>query len=130
MEHHIPDIHCEIDLIFDGVIKTDDIINLLRNINIKVVDVIYPEYDKCTVLALDGKVEHMKSWYLSEALDLLFSAVKDKLVQIRKIVETFNGNVVIDVSFIHFDSYPALEFSCEHINYISQLNASVDIDPY
>ena len=129
MDMQMPEIYCAVKLVFDKDINIDAVIEKLNKIGINEFRIKRPKYEKAVCIILDG-VKYERLWYLDEALNIMFSHIDDKLIQIRDIVDCFHGEVILDISFWHYESYPALVFSHENINKIHLLNASISIDPY
>lgn len=74
------------------------------------------------------EVKSLHSWDVSDMLAALFA--KCDLRKISAALAEFNGNILIDLSFHHYEKYPSLLFSGEHMKTIHMLGADLSIDPY
>lgn len=55
---------------------------------------------------------------------------KMHLKNISAATARFNGSILIDLSFHHYEKYPSLLFNGEHMKTIHMLGADLSIDPY
>ena len=55
---------------------------------------------------------------------------KMHLKNISAATARFNGSILIDLSFNHYEKYPSLLFNGEHMKTIHMLGADLSIDPY
>lgn len=73
-----------------------------------------------TVEIIYQEVESLRSWDVSD--------IPLKNISVAK--ERFNGSILIDLSFHHYEKYPSLLFNGEHMKTIHMLGADLSIDPY
>lgn len=81
-----------------------------------------------TVEIIYQEVESLRSWDVSDILAALFAKCDLKNISVAK--ERFNGSILIDLSFHHYEKYPSLLFNGEHMKTIHMLGADLSIDPY
>lgn len=81
-----------------------------------------------TVEIIYREVESLRSWDVSDILAALFA--KCDLKKIVATTDRFDGSVLIDLSFHHYEKYPSLLFNGEHMKTIHMLGADLSIDPY
>lgn len=74
------------------------------------------------------EIKKLYSWNVNTLLDQLFLICD--FDEIAFIQSKWRGKALIDISFHHYDSYPALIFSGENMEIIHKLNADISIDPY
>lgn len=74
------------------------------------------------------KVDSFSSWHIEDLLTKLFSQCN--MSQIIHATNTFDGEVLIDLWFYHYDSYPSLYFGGKNMEIIRHLHADISIDPY
>lgn len=74
------------------------------------------------------EVSNVVSWEIDDLLDALFSDCD--LGAITDALSTFSGSALLDISFIHYEKYPALIFSGKNMDIIHRLKADISIDPY
>lgn len=79
---------------------------------------------------LAAKTDYLKTWYLEEALMLLFKKVDAVLPKIMGLIKTYNARAIINIAFWHYGIYPALSIAGKNMEYIRLLQADIDIDPY
>lgn len=124
-----PEIYCALSLYFDLNININSFIEELNRIGI--FDVKYSK-PKCEQLvSFDIAIinyEHL--WSLEEALTKMFSYVDNCIVELKKLVEKYNGEIYIDIAFCQYGTYPALLFNGMNMEKIHFLNANISIDPY
>lgn len=74
------------------------------------------------------EVKSLRSWDVSDMLAALFA--KCDLKKISAATARFNGRILIDLSFHHYEKYPSLLFRGEYMKTIHMLGADLSIDPY
>lgn len=74
------------------------------------------------------KIESFLCWHIEDLLTELFSLCN--LSQIMHCISVFNGEVLIDLWFYHYDTYPSLYFGGKNMEIIRRLRANISIDPY
>lgn len=85
------------------------------------------EYPDCIEITYLQKND-IYSWEVDDLLTSLFSTCN--LSFISDITSRFQGKVIVDITFHHFDVYPALVFEGTNMEIIRKLNADISIDPY
>ncbi|MDE7182768.1 MAG: hypothetical protein K2O41_07095 [Clostridia bacterium] len=67
-------------------------------------------------------------WDIDEAISYSFSSVKDKLNELKAIVDETNGRFFVGIIIEKFDVYPTMLFSGENMKVIHFLNADISMD--
>ena len=89
----------------------------------------FKRYDRENFLEVTVcEVDKVRCWEVDEVLTQLFEMCD--LECIKSVANRYNGRVVIDISFVHYDKYPALIFDGKVMQTIHELQASIGIDPY
>ena len=89
----------------------------------------WKEYDNSLEIeVLYREVRDVYSWEIDDLLSKLFSICDFK--EIAFIQSQLGGRAFIDISFHHYDTYPALVFEGKNMEIIHRLNADIGIDPY
>lgn len=105
-----------------STIAISEISEFLPNVSLRS----FPSFSSETEVTY--RVKKLYSWYVNTLLDQLFSICD--FDEIAFIQSKWRGRALIDISFHHYDSYPALIFSGENMGIIHKLNADISIDPY
>lgn len=90
-------------------------------------DCFYKQYNDFLEVII-CKVKNIVSWEVSEVLEILFKKCSIEKVESAK--EEYNGMVFIDISFVHWEKYPALIFEGNAMQIIHKLQAEIGIDVY
>lgn len=125
----VPKIYCALSLFFDLNININLFIEELNRIGI--FDIRYSKPKSEKLINFDIAIinyEHL--WTLEEALTKMFSNVDNCIVELKKLVEKYNGEIYIDIAFCQYGTYPALLFNGMNMEKIHFLNANISIDPY
>lgn len=88
-----------------------------------------PKYGNIHDIAV-AEIYYEPYWELEDALRALFGQVDGKLPAINQIVDVFKGNVLVDIAFYQYGTYPSLVFDKENMKKIRFLEADISIDPY
>lgn len=75
-----------------------------------------------------GEAPLVYSWEIDDLLTQLFKNCDLELL--CDLVENYNASVLIDISFRHFERFPALIFEGHNMQIIHMLHADISIDPY
>ena len=86
----------------------------------------YRTHSDCIEYVLT-EVRDFYSYEIDDLLTLLFSKVN--LEEIQSIITQHHANVLIDISFHHYGTFPALVFEGENMDTIHKLNASISLIP-
>lgn len=125
----IPEIYCSISIMLNENADIGALIEKLKQLGIANIKIITPKYE--TTIGLEiAIVKNEKFWYLDEALTKMFSQIDNCLVQLKKIIDIFEGKICIDIAFYQYGTYPALEFVGENMKKIRFLEADISIDAY
>lgn len=73
-------------------------------------------------------ITSFSGWHMEDLLAELLSLCDTS--QILHTINEFNGEVLIDLWFYHYDSYPSLYFGGRNMEIIRNLHANISIDPY
>ena len=99
---------------------------------IQIADVLheYTDYQmfEDTVEIVYREIKTFYSWDVDDLLTELFNLCDFEAIKAAQ--EQLGAKVLLDVSFIHYDSYPALLFSGKNMNQIHMIQADISIDPY
>lgn len=87
----------------------------------------YCKYSDC-IEATCKVVNNIYSFEINDLLTELFLGLDIQAT--LKLLSKFNGTALIDISFHHYDVYPALVFEGKNMEIIHSLKANISIDPY
>lgn len=125
----IPEIYCAISIMLNPNADIDMLIKRLNQLGIKNIKIINPKCEETISLEI-AIVRNEKLWYLDEALTKMFTQIDNCLIQLKNLVEIFEGKICIDIAFYQYGTYPALEFMGENMKKIRFLEADISIDAY
>lgn len=126
----MPEIYCCIIVHYDKADKDDyRILEEIKKIGVYVEKILETK-DKSNIDIEIAVVYYENFWYLHDALTKMFSQVDDHLSELKAIVDKYKAEVIIDIAFYQYGTYPALEFSGANMQKIHLLNADISIDPY
>lgn len=126
-----PEISCACLINFPENIEVSPIIDSLKQIGITKMKINKPRYDSAVSISISICDDGYKSfWYLEDALTEMFSHIDSCLFDLCKIIKKFHGEVIIDIAFYQYGTYPALEFCGENMRKIRYLEADISIDAY
>ena len=125
----IPEIYCAISIMLNENANIEALIERLNRLDIVDIEITAPKYESIVSLEI-AMVRNEKFWYLDEALTKMFNQIDNYLVQLKNLVDIFEGKVCIDIAFYQYGTYPALEFMGENMKKIRFLEADISIDAY
>lgn len=81
--------------------------------------------------SIEAVIAEVRNFYSFEFDDLLTHLFAQcDLKKIYELAESQQAKVLIDISFHHYDSFPAMVFEGRNMEIIRSLNADISIDPY
>ena len=125
----IPEIYCAISIMLNENANIEALIERLNRLDIVDIEITAPKYESIVSLEI-AMVRNEKFWYLDEALTKMFNQIDNYLVQLKNLIDIFEGKVCIDIAFYQYGTYPALEFMGENMKKIRFLEADISIDAY
>lgn len=125
----IPEIYCAISIMLNENADTDALIERLNQLGIVDIEITTPKCESIISLEI-AMVRNEKFWYLDEALTKMFNQIDNYLVQLKNLIDVFEGKICIDIAFYQYGTYPALEFMGENMKKIRFLEADISIDAY
>lgn len=84
-------------------------------------------YEECIEVTYK-EIKKLRAWEIDDMLTSLFE--KCDLENLRNLSEKYSGKILIDISFTHGETYPALLFSGKNMETIRDLRADISIDPF
>lgn len=84
-------------------------------------------FEGCTEIVY-REVRNFCSWDVDELLTALFAQCNFAVIYSAQ--KRLGARVLIDISFTHYDKFPALIFCGDNMNQIHALEADISIDPY
>lgn len=87
----------------------------------------YRKYTNCIEYVLT-EVRDLYSYEIDDLLTLLLREIN--LEEIQSIITQYQAKVLIDISFHHYGTFPALVFEGMNMDTIHKLSANISIDPY
>lgn len=129
LKTQVPEIYCAISIMLNENADISALIEKLKQLGIADIKIITPKYEATLSLEI-AIVKNEKFWYLDEALTKMFSQIDNCLIQLKKMVDIFEGRICIDIAFYQYGTYPALEFMGENMKKIRFLEADISIDAY
>lgn len=120
-EPKLPWLYGALVIIFSTDAPTKDILDVPQE-HVKCTK--YPDCIEITY----RKIDSFYSLEVDDLLTQLFSLCD--LLLIKKIANKYHGRVLIDISFHHYELYPALAFEGKNMDIIHFLHADIGIDPY
>ena len=129
LKKQIPEIYCAISIVLNENTDANELIEKLNQLGIVDVEITTPKFESIISLEI-AVVRNEKFWYLDEALTKMFNQIDNYLVQLKKLINDFEGKVCIDIAFYQYGTYPALEFMGDNMKKIRFLEADISIDAY
>ena len=129
LKKQIPEIYCAISIVLNENADANELIEKLNQLGIVDVEITTPKFESIISLEI-AVVRNEKFWYLDEALTKMFNQIDNYLVQLKKLINDFEGKVCIDIAFYQYGTYPALEFMGDNMKKIRFLEADISIDAY
>lgn len=74
------------------------------------------------------EVKWFSGWEIDDLLTKLFGLCNFDII--RSAQKNLAAKVLVDISFVHRETYPALIFEGENMKRIHELQADISIDPY
>lgn len=121
MENKIPQLYGAIVLIFPCAHLSPQVSGALPA-NIEIVE--YSNFVEAVYCELDN----VCSWEIDDLLSQLF--INCDLNLLCDFISIHNARVLIDISFHHYEKFPALVFEGRNMQIIHMLQADISIDPY
>lgn len=84
-------------------------------------------FEEC-VEVIYREVKHYSCWEIDDLLTKLFGLCNFDII--RSAQKNLAAKVLVDISFVHRETYPALIFEGENMKRIHELQADISIDPY
>jgi hypothetical protein len=125
----MPEIYCSINVLFDEAVDLLPVINRLNELDIKNINILKPRLESKNYLIF-AEVKNEPFWYLGDALSKMFSYVNKNIAKMKEVITQYKGEILIDIAFYQYGTYPALSFDGENMKKIHFLNANISIDPY
>ena len=129
LKKQMPEIYCAISIVLNENTDANELIEKLNQLGIADVEITTPKCESIISLEI-AVVRNEKFWYLDEALTKMFNQIDNYLVQLKKLINDFEGKVCIDIAFYQYGTYPALEFMGDNMKKIRFLEADISIDAY
>ena len=125
----IPEIYCALAAVFNNEANTTQIINELSAAEISCIAVHQPKAEPTTIFEV-AVVRAEKLWSIDEALSKLFLQIDKSLIELRGIVRKNKGQILVDIAFYQYGTYPTLYFGGDNMTKIHFLDANISIDPF
>lgn len=120
---NIPRLYGALILYFPLSVSKDSIRSFLKS------DLEYTTYPDMDCVEMKYReVSNVVSWEIDDLLDALFSDCD--LGAVTDALSTLSGSALLDISFTHYEKFPALIFSGKNMDIIHRLKADISIDPY
>lgn len=87
----------------------------------------YKRHTDC-IESVMAEVRDFYSFEVDALLTHLFAQCDLEII--RKIIDCQQAKVLIDISFHHYDTFPAIVFEGRNMEIIHSLHADISIDPY
>ena len=116
-----PELNGAIVLTFPPVVPMDALLEFL------------PVIEECRntedgVEVVYRRITSFSGWHIEELLTELLLLCDTS--QILRAINKLHGEVLIDLWFYHYDTYPSLYFGGKNMEFIRNLHANISIDPY
>lgn len=121
MQKKIPKLYGSIILIFPCEHLSSQVLDLLPA-NAEIAE--YTDFVEVVFCELDN----VYSWEIDDLLSRLFANCD--LVLLCDLISKHHARVLIDISFHHYEKFPALIFENRNMQIIHMLQADISIDPY
>lgn len=126
---NVPEIYCALAAVFNNEADTAKIINELYAAEINCITVHQPKAEPTTIIEV-AVVRAEKLWSIDEALSKLFLQIDKSLIELREIVQNNKGQILVDIAFYQYGTYPTLYFGGDNMTKIHLLGANISIDPF
>ena len=117
----IPNLYGALVLIFSGETSKTRIVDILHE---------YTDYQTCenSIEVVYREIKDFNSWEVDELITALFGLCDFGAINAAR--EQLNAQILLDVSFVHYERFPALVFSGKNMHLIHMIQADISIDPY
>lgn len=124
-----PKVKCTLCAIFDKEEFAKNFVSKLKNLRFDNLEIHKPKaVEEYSIDIACNKNEFVCD--VDEALSETFFMVKDKLNELKIAIEETNGEFLIDLVIIKYETYPAMIFSGKNMKIIHFLNADISLDCY
>lgn len=117
----IPNLYGAIVLIFPEETSKARIMDILHE---------HIDYQTCenSIEVIYREIKEFYSWEVDELITALFDLCNFDAINAAR--ELLNARILLDISFVHYEKYPALVFSGNNMRQIHTIQAEISIDPY
>ena len=125
----MPEIQCEISIIFNNELNANRALQELGKCGINNIEKCKPIFDHTVSLSF-ASVKNEHFWEVSDALIKMFSLVRRKLSRIKRIAKEYKGEMHVGIVVYHYGTYTAIVIDGDNMKKISFLGSGISLDLY